>query len=236
MLALQCPNQIPDTHCTKPIALAKGTKSKNPQACGTKYMKSLLKSKKKTLRKAAEKSYCMNTPVSPQETYFQCRYSDMECVSSGIAEASGQAALMGLLLAAIFGGVAGLLGIPLGEKGKKGKAEKGGNPIVRALLTVVNKCKGAKPAKVSPEEKAEMKKQEEEDRLKAIEEEELEEVDIDDRFEALEDALARALKRLAQIDANAPRWPPLEHVTLKMAEQLGMVINPSGQVSGGGPY
>ena len=90
--------QLPNTHCTKPIAIAKGAKTKNAQACGTKYSRSLLKSKKKVPRKAAKKSYCVNTPLPPQETYFQCRFSEGECISGGIAEASGQSALVALAL------------------------------------------------------------------------------------------------------------------------------------------
>ena len=91
--------QLPDTHCTKPIAIAKGAKTKNPQACGTKYQKSLINSAKKKTRKAAARGYCYNTPMPPAEVYFQCRYGSGECFTGAIAEAIGQAELATMLLA-----------------------------------------------------------------------------------------------------------------------------------------
>ena len=72
---------LPDTHCTKPIALTKGAKAKNAQACGTKYQRSLIKSKKKAIAKKAKKSYCVLPPVEPQETYFECSYDEASCAS-----------------------------------------------------------------------------------------------------------------------------------------------------------
>jgi hypothetical protein len=93
--------KIPDTHCTKPIKMAKGHQNArsgtvdNALACGSDYQKSLLtNTKDKALQKAAKKSYCQITPTSPQERYFECRNSPQDCVSSAVAQASGQAALV----------------------------------------------------------------------------------------------------------------------------------------------
>jgi len=90
--------ELPNLHCTKPIAIAKGLKAKNSMSCGSNYQKGLVKSKKGRIRKAAQKTYCYTPPVQPQETYFQCWYSDQECVSAAIAEASGQSELVGSIL------------------------------------------------------------------------------------------------------------------------------------------
>ena len=217
------PNQIPDTHCTKPIALAKGTKSKNPQACGTKYQMGLLTSKKKALRKAAEKSYCMNTPVDPQELYYECRYSDMECVSSGIAEASGQAALMGVLLAAIFGMMTGCLGIPEG-KGKKGKVGKG-NIFIKGAIMVIYKFQELTkkaPPKPTPEELEKKKLEEEEAARKALEPEE-EEGDLDDRVDVLEEQLAQALERLKKLDSGGVGVQAAKGASQDEASRVGIM-------------
>lgn len=42
---------LPDTHCTKPIEIAAGIKTKNGKYCGSKYQKSLVNSKKSRIRK-----------------------------------------------------------------------------------------------------------------------------------------------------------------------------------------
>ncbi len=89
---------LPDTHCTKPIEIAKGVASKNKLACSTKYQQAQVKSKKDNVRKAAKEKYCATTPISPQENYYQCRYGQFSCVSQAFAEASGQAGIVTLVL------------------------------------------------------------------------------------------------------------------------------------------
>jgi hypothetical protein len=116
--------EMPDTHCTKPISIARGAKTKNAQACGGSYQQSLLKSSKKRVKKAAQKSYCENTPTAPQERYFECRYSPEECVSTAIAEASGQAALVQSVLTLLLVFLAvHLLGVPKSKRAKVGEVD-----------------------------------------------------------------------------------------------------------------
>lgn len=124
---------LPNTHCDKPIPIAKGAKTKNNLACGTKYQQSLLKSKKKVTRKAAEKSYCMNTPLPPQETYFECRYADQECVARGIAEGAGQSALVATVLGIFVVMIATTcMGLPSIEA-KEGKYKQPKNMMAKAV-------------------------------------------------------------------------------------------------------
>ena len=42
---------LPNTHCVKPIEIAKGQKTKNELNCGSKYQQGLLKSKKSRIRR-----------------------------------------------------------------------------------------------------------------------------------------------------------------------------------------
>ena len=134
--------QMPDTHCTKPIRLAKGAKTKNAQACGTKYQTSLINSKKKTTRKAAKKSYCYNTPLPATEVYYQCRYGTNTCISKAIAEASGQAAIIAALLGMIVTTFAQLfMGLPKVEHGEKQKGLKAKGWGAKALM-IAKKCTG----------------------------------------------------------------------------------------------
>ena len=120
--------ELPSTHCTKPIKIAKGAATKNKNYCGSDYQKGLLTSSKKTTRKAALKSYCAQTPVEPQETYFTCKNSMATNVATGVAQASGQAKIVAALLALIFLTLArkgcGLPQIEVKGKAKKDKAIK----------------------------------------------------------------------------------------------------------------
>lgn len=52
---------LPDTHCTKPIALSKGAKAKNAQACGTKYQRSHQVKEKGNRKKSEEELLCAPT-------------------------------------------------------------------------------------------------------------------------------------------------------------------------------
>lgn len=108
---------LPDTHCTKPIKIAKGLKTKNELNCGSKYQQSLLKSKKSRTRRTAEKTFCAKPPVAPQETYYECRYDEGQCVSSALAEAAAQSALVGTILGAILMVIAtSVMGFPVKKK------------------------------------------------------------------------------------------------------------------------
>jgi hypothetical protein len=158
--------ELPDTHCTKPIAIAKGVKAKNAQACGTNYQKGLLTSKKKTIQKAAEKSYCEKTPSSPQERYFECRYSSTACVSTAIAQASGQTAIVsGIVLAITLFIAVNLLGVPKSMKAKPGDINVGASG--GGLGSIFMKLKGCfqsanaklKKKKEADEEKARAKRE-----------------------------------------------------------------------------
>jgi len=132
---------LPNTHCVKPIGLAKGVKTKNAEACGTKYQQSLLHSKKKKIRKAAEKSYCQNPPLSPQELFYECWYGDQPCVSAGLAEAAAQTQIV----ATILGALVVLIGTMfMGLPKVKDKAPKGAPPVPEGP---VNKIKAFLKAK-----------------------------------------------------------------------------------------
>jgi hypothetical protein len=140
--------KIPDTHCTKPIKMAKGNAKleTNALACGSDYQKSLLTSnsnskKEKASEKAAKKSFCQITPTSPQERYYECRNSRQNCVSSAVAQASGQAALVQsfLTLLLVFLAV-NLLEVP---KSNRGYDEENGGKGGGFFGRLSNKAKDA---------------------------------------------------------------------------------------------
>jgi len=133
---------LPDTHCTKPIALAKGAKVKNAFACGTKYQRGLVKSNKKAIAKKARKSFCTVPPVDPQETYFECRYDEYACVREAIAQAAGQTAIVAAMLAALILTVAvKIMGLPVEVKLGAGDQRTDGNLAQRIYASVCRKKK-----------------------------------------------------------------------------------------------
>ena len=145
--------QLPITHCTKPVTLAKGAKTKNAQACGTKYQKSLIHSKKKTTRKAAKKSYCYNSPLPATEVYYECRYDDATCVAQSIAQANGQAAVVAAILGMLLMTIATtFMGIPHVEHSEKGKKLKTKGWTSKCLIFVKVCTKGIKKQTKSGDE------------------------------------------------------------------------------------
>jgi hypothetical protein len=95
---------MPDAQCSTPIAIASAFQ-KNDLACGTGYARSHLSKKKKdgSLKKssiALRKKYCFNTPVSPQEDYYECRNNAQTCVTNSLA--AGQAVMAVVNTVAMF--------------------------------------------------------------------------------------------------------------------------------------
>jgi len=116
--------KLPNTHCVKPVAISKGLEAKNKLACGRKFQQGLVNSKKTKVAKAAQSTFCYVPPEDPQESYYRCRYTALECVSTAFAEAAGQSTVVSVVLGMITVFLAvNFLGVPKVKTEKEGDEE-----------------------------------------------------------------------------------------------------------------
>lgn len=137
--------ELPDTHCTKPIELAK-TPVKNSNFCGSAFQQKQLESKSKTTRRKARNTYCAATPVDPEQVFYSCKYSPQECVSTGFAEAGGQVGALSGFILILFGVLsASVFGIP------KFTRKGGGDGMDKCKKKCNRCCSGKKSSEVAPD-------------------------------------------------------------------------------------
>lgn len=102
---------LPKTHCAKPVKLANGGK-KNAYACGSKYQQHTVNTPR--LRSRAKKTVCYKPPIPPQEAFFSCQYTILDCVFQSFAAASGLAGIVAFILTLGLVSISNkVLGIPV---------------------------------------------------------------------------------------------------------------------------
>jgi len=82
--------ELPNTHCSTPIAIAVSATSS--LACGSKTSKHLIKHGKQ------KKKYCSSLPVPPQEIFYECRKGVLDIAFESLGTAYGTAATAGSFL------------------------------------------------------------------------------------------------------------------------------------------
>jgi hypothetical protein len=112
---------LPKTHCAKPVKLANGGK-KNAYACGSKYQQHTVNTPR--LRSRAKKTVCYKPPIPPQEAFFSCQYTILDCVFQSFAAASGLAGIVAFILTLGLVSISNkVLGIPVFKDEDEEEAE-----------------------------------------------------------------------------------------------------------------